>query len=328
MADSNAAIPIVSVLMPTHDYARYLPEAVASLRAQTFDDWECIVVDDGSEDETPELLARLAAEDARVRPVRQDQAGPAVARNRALREARGEFVQFLDADDVIPPTKLADHVAELNADAGVDIVYGPSLYFDDDDLDGAPRTAIHDLDAPEPDRVDGAGTDVVAVLLRENVLTIEAPLVRRTVFDELGGFDEQLRRITDWHFWLRCAIAGKRFKFVASEEPVARIRVHGASLSHDWLAMRLVEIEMRRKLSATLPAGGVRDTNEHILAEVRANTGIALGLRGDMLGGLRLLLPVAVPERRRSWLLWSIALLGVPVPAIRRRLNARRYGGL
>jgi glycosyltransferase involved in cell wall biosynthesis len=321
----KAALPVVTVVMPAFNSARHLRDSVGSLRAQTFEGWECVIVDDGSTDDTPSLLAELEREEPRIRVKRQQNAGPAIARNLAIESARGEFIQFLDADDVIPEWKLAVHVDHLRTNLDVDIVHGPSMYFDD----GAPdvlRNAIHDLDAPEPARVDGSGKPIVDLLLRHNTMTIEAPLTRRVVFDELGSFDRDLRRITDWEFWLRCAIAGKRFRYLPADEPVALIRVHNASLSHDETVMRLVEIEMRHKLTQQLPPGTTRDLNASLLAEVSANTGIALGLAGDLPRGLRLLIPAAISARDRSWLMWSVALLGSPLPPVHNRLMERRYG--
>ena len=93
----------VDVIVPCYNYARFLPEALESVLAQTHQDWECIVVDDGSTDDTYEVARRFGERDARIRAVRQDNAGPAAARNHALRLGSGEYVQLLDADD-----KLAD----------------------------------------------------------------------------------------------------------------------------------------------------------------------------------------------------------------------------
>ena len=317
--------PTVSVVMPVFNYARYLRDAVDSLYAQTYQHWECIIVDDGSTDDTPILLASLAIEEPRIRVMHQGNAGPAIARNTALTAVRGEFVQFLDADDLLAPDKLARHVGVMVGNPDIDLAYGPTAYFDDRQPDLL-RESFRASDRDGPPRVEGSGRRMTDALLKHNVLTIEAPLIRKSVFDELGGFDRHLRRITDWEFWLRCAIAGKRFAYIPSDEPVARIRVHGASLSHDELTMRLVEIDMRQMLSATLPDGDLRVQNEHLLTELKVNTGIAIGLDGDMLAGLRLIVPAALSERRRSWILWAIAILGVPVPPVRRSLRRRRYG--
>jgi len=104
--------PEVSVITPAYNAARFLDEAIRSVRAQTFPSWEMIVVDDDSNDETATIVERWAASDPRIRLVRQSpNQGAAAARNRALAEARGQFVAFLDSDDLWRPEKLEVQVA-------------------------------------------------------------------------------------------------------------------------------------------------------------------------------------------------------------------------
>lgn len=114
--------PKVSVIIPCYNQAAWLPKAVASLQAQTLGNWECIVVDDGSKDNTAEVVSNLALLEKRVRLVQQPNGGSAAARDRGLQEAKGEYVQFLDADDTIAPEKLEKQVAEMERDEA-DICY-------------------------------------------------------------------------------------------------------------------------------------------------------------------------------------------------------------
>jgi glycosyltransferase involved in cell wall biosynthesis len=104
-------VPLVSIITPTYNAARWLPETLATVRAQTLTDWEQILVDDGSTDDSWLILEAAAAEDARFRLLRQPhRAGPSAARNLALAAARGRFIAFLDADDLWLPEKLARSV--------------------------------------------------------------------------------------------------------------------------------------------------------------------------------------------------------------------------
>lgn len=119
-ARASADQPRVSVIVPTFNSVRTVGDAIASVRAQTLRSWELICVDDGSTDGTPDLLERAAAEDGRIRVLRQENAGPGVARNRALDQARGEFVYCLDADDLIDPGFL-EAAASALADAQADL---------------------------------------------------------------------------------------------------------------------------------------------------------------------------------------------------------------
>lgn len=112
----------VSIIVPCYNQARFLPKAVASLQAQTLEDWECIIVDDGSTDNTAEVVSNLALRDERVRLVQQLNGGSASARDTGLKTAKGLFIQFLDADDTIAPDKLERQVAQMEHD-GLDISY-------------------------------------------------------------------------------------------------------------------------------------------------------------------------------------------------------------
>src|SRR5688500_7922397 len=116
-------VPLVSVVVPTYNYARFIGETFDSLRAQTYADWECVVVDDGSTDDTVEVVARWRERDPRIRYLRQPNQRQAAAKNTGLKEARGRYIQFLDADDLVEPRKLERQVEFLEATPSADIVY-------------------------------------------------------------------------------------------------------------------------------------------------------------------------------------------------------------
>ena len=206
--------PLISVIMPAWNAARYLAEAVASVRAQTFADWELLIVDDASTDDTAALCRRLAAGDARIRVVRNEtNLGAAAARNRALALARGTWIAFLDSDDRWQPEKLARQLA-LAEKTGAALVYTAYAMFTDDG-----RRMVYDV----PARVDYAG------LLRENVIGCSTVLLRR---DALGD-----RRFTtefyheDYVLWLELLRSGCRA--VGCVEPLTDWRMTAASRSYD-----------------------------------------------------------------------------------------------
>lgn len=325
--------PVVSVIIPTQDYARYLPEALESVRTQTFGDWECIVVDDGSTDETPAVLSKSEAEDARIRSARQPRQGPSAARNRGLNLCQGRYVQFLDADDVLAAGKLERHVEALDQAPDIDIVYGPARYFDDDDPGRVLRDGLRDDDVGSLRPVSGNTSDVLERLLDANIMTIVSPLVRRSVFDHVGTFDERLDRLEDWDLWLRCAVAGQRFLFIPSVDPVALIRVHAGSLSAVPAPMLFADYARMRARWALALGPAPRARNQRLLIrdvgarEARAasaEVAIEIGLAGEPRRGLRLLLPLAISERRRWWVIWSLALLMMQLPGGRRLIEELR----
>jgi glycosyltransferase involved in cell wall biosynthesis len=122
-------IPLVSVVIPCFNYGRFLPEAVDSVLSQGVTDLEVIIVDDGSTDETPEVVARLT--DPRIRAYRFQNGGNSAARNHGIELARGEFLAFLDADDRWLPGKLERQLALLEAEPGVGMVFTDFRRFDD-----------------------------------------------------------------------------------------------------------------------------------------------------------------------------------------------------
>jgi glycosyltransferase involved in cell wall biosynthesis len=172
--------PPVSVVIPVRDGARYLREAVDSVRAQTVGEVELIVVDDGSEDATPELLRAL---DPPVRHVRQERLGVAAAVNRGVELARGELLAFLDADDLWTPRKTELQLAALAADAGLDMVFGHVRQFHSPELSSEERAAI----ACSADPLPGLSKGTM--------------LIRRESLERVGRFATEWRLgdFVDWH---------------------------------------------------------------------------------------------------------------------------------
>lgn len=292
--------PIVSVIIPAHNYARYLVEAIDSVREQSLEDWECIVVDDGSTDVTPDVLARVTTGDPRIRMYRQERAGPSAARNLGLRHARGRYIQFLDADDRLHPQKLANHVAALDEDPSFDIVYGPTQYV----TEGTPGSVrpMHDPAISPLHRLTGAPDKDLLLLLAANRLAIEAPLVPASLIAAVGSFDPRLSRMEDWELWLRCALAGVRFRYAPSLEPMATVRVHAASTSQREGPMIWAEIEIRRRLRMLLgQRRAAQALNSSRLHERCVELAIKLVLRGSPREGLRAMRLLTEDSRMPRW---------------------------
>jgi glycosyltransferase involved in cell wall biosynthesis len=225
--------PAVSVVIPCFDQARYLPEAVDSVVAQTFGDWEIVIVDDGSPDDTVAEAERLIAThaDRRIRLVRQANAGPAAARNAGIAASTGRYVLPLDADDQLYPTMLARTVAALERDPGIALAYSDFEHF------GAAERRITvgawDLDA----------------LAYSNQLGISS-LYRREVWDAVGGYNPAMRDgYEDWDFWI--SVAERGFRAVRIPEPLFRYRVKPES--RDVQADRWRR-RLRRQISRNHPA--------------------------------------------------------------------------
>jgi glycosyltransferase involved in cell wall biosynthesis len=186
--------------------------------AQTFADLEILVVDDGSTDETPALVAKIADTDPRVRLLQQKNGGISSARNLALAQARGAFIALLDGDDLWYPTYLEEQITIMNARPEVSIVTGNAR------LLGGQRDGL--LAHPSPDH--RPVPDLATILADEGAVFIMS-IFRRAVHERIGGFDESLGTNEDYDYWIRAAAAG--FIFARNDRPLGRYRRRNDSLS-------------------------------------------------------------------------------------------------
>ncbi|MEM4406501.1 MAG: glycosyltransferase [Candidatus Methanomethylicaceae archaeon] len=201
---NNFALPLVSIIIPTYNCRKWVSEAVDSALSQTYPRCEIIVVDDGSNDGTDLLLQERYGD--KIRYYFQDNKGRSAARNRGLKEAKGEYIQFLDADDLIMPEKIARQVEFLEANRDVDVVYGDVLLFLEDDKE--------DVWPHEKRIYYASGRGLLKKMLHEPFLQTVHALYRRKCIEAIGGFDESLKRVEDWEFHLRLARLGVNFHYL------------------------------------------------------------------------------------------------------------------
>ena len=208
---------VISVITPTYNRARFLPAAVASVLSQTFGDFELIIVDDGSEDNTPDVLKPFLA-DRRVRYVYQENQGQSHARNLALKQATGDFIAFLDSDDVWARDKLEKQLAVFRANSEVDIVHGDEATINE-------QGSVVSLQNMR--RYSGR---ITRYQLADNSVSITTALVRRRCFDEMGGFDTSVGVADDYELWLRFSA---RYCYQYEPGIVASYRVMADQISSD-----------------------------------------------------------------------------------------------
>ncbi len=243
--------PIVTVIVPCYNQGRYLSEALRTLQSQSLQEWECVVVDDGSTDDSAEIMNRLAADETRMRLVRQENAGPSAARNRGIKEARGRYVQFLDADDLLEPEKLRVHVGELEHNPTDSIVYGDVRYFTDE----RPKDFFYGVwgeREPWVGRPAVPGEPMLEAVLARNIMATCCPVFRRSALERVGPFDEEIRGCEDWEYWIRCVLRGEQFRYVDPPQTMALVRSHSQSTSRDVGRMLEGEIRFRLKLGKLL----------------------------------------------------------------------------
>lgn len=217
--------PPVSVVIPAFNYAHYLPQAIASVRAQTHTALELLIVDDGSTDDTRGVVAAIA--DSRLRYIWQENAGLSAARNTGLREARHDFTAFLDADDLWEPEFLAtamQRFAELPADFAT-VATGTAR------MDAASQP----LTVPAYTILRSGELTARDFCLRNRPLSSSIVLKTR-VCAESGGFDTALRSSEDRDMWIRLTARGHRFFYI--DEPLARIRRHPQNMSKNAPRMK------------------------------------------------------------------------------------------
>jgi glycosyltransferase involved in cell wall biosynthesis len=201
---------LVSAVVPVHNGERYLGEALDSLRRQDHAALEIIVVDDGSTDGSPAIARRAGPG---VRLVSQPQRGAPAARNRGLLEARGEYIGFLDCDDLWTESKLAVQLGILRRHPEIAVVLGHTRRM---------------WSAPRPD--GAAGETHLTEPVR--ALHLGAALMRRSAFDVVGGFDEAISHSDDWDWFMR--VRELEVVLVVHDEVTLLYRRHGGNMTNEW----------------------------------------------------------------------------------------------
>lgn len=203
----------ISVIIPTYNYARYLRDAIDSVLAQTVAPLEIIVVDDGSTDDTPQVLTAYGAT---IRAIHQSNLGVAAARNTGLAAARGEYIAFLDSDDLWLPRKLELQMARLESDPSLGLVHCGAETFDGE--------ATLDV-------MEGMEGWVGEAILRLDRMVIPVPgsglLLPKRIIGEVGDFDVRLPPSDDWDLCYRVAA---RYPIGFVPEVLVRYRLHGSGI--------------------------------------------------------------------------------------------------
>jgi glycosyltransferase involved in cell wall biosynthesis len=292
--------PLASIILPTFERLQYLRLTVDCVHRQTCSDWELIVSDDGSGADTREYLRTLAS-DARVKLVWLPHSGiPAVVRNAALRVATGQYVAFLDSDDLWAPQKLARQLDVLQARPACRWSY---TGFSQIDGDGRPL-----VNAPHGTWLPYEGS-IFERLVVGPLLPIRTPavLAERGLIEQAGGFDESIRSGEDYDLWLRLAL---RSEAAVVDEALVQVRRHEHNHSHDWESafvgrdyslaklQRAVDPERRSLLRSERTRNALR----------LAATHASLGNHARMVRALWQSLPYSWVDPR-----WWYGLLKIPV---------------
>ena len=299
--------PRVSVLVPAYGVAHLVGEALRSLQAQSVPAWEAIVVDDGARDDVEGALTPFAG-DKRIRLLKTDNGGLAVARNRAAAVARAPFLALLDGDDAYEAGYIEAMLAGFAADPALAFQSCDARFFGLADRAGQLFSAYHDQSGPV----------TLARVLARDVNIFVGCTIRRAAFEGVGGFDPALRSCEDLDLWIRLLSAGHRAAIVP--RPLVRYRRRPGSLSGDTRTMAASARTVYGKAMTALAGRPELAVAKRVMARLDSeqawDEGEAMILAGDVRQGLALMNGI----ERRS-LRWRLAMPVMRlVPALARPL--------
>ena len=236
--------PKVSVLMPSYNYARFLPISINSVLSQSYSNLELIITDDCSTDESREIVEHWRKLDDRVVPVLHHvNQGLARARNSGLTVCSGEFVALCDADDVWNPGKLEAQMSCFERQPQLGVVHSDSSI-----IDGAGNLTGQRFSTLLHCKGQKTSGDLFEMLCERNFLCVPTVILRREAIDYAGGFEENLRSLEDWVCWAKVS---RKYLFHYIPEPLVQYRIHGAGLSSNPKGMAQNRVKAFRFLLDT-----------------------------------------------------------------------------
>lgn len=241
---------LVSIIIPSYNYGHLICETLQSVVKQTYPNWECIIVDDGSNDETATVVANFLKNHPQYNFtfIESKNRGTSAAKNIGIKHAKGQYIQFLDADDLLSHDKLSIQVAIAN-EVNAGLVFSKTLFFVGDVSNGKyiDRYPEGFLAAESL-----KGFELFKRLVINNVLTISSPLIKKDLVVNAGMFNEQLRNNEDWQLWFKVAQIDPNFIFDYQKESFVLVRVHPNSAMNNHKNMFLGEVTVRKFIDQSL----------------------------------------------------------------------------
>jgi glycosyltransferase involved in cell wall biosynthesis len=294
--------PLISVIVPAFNAEPFLAETLASVQRQTYREFEVIVVDDGSTDRTSEIARGFVEKDARFILLRQKNAGTATACNVALKQARGEWIASLGADDVWLPEKLAAQLDLLKQEPRANLLFTDYFLWD----------GQNDFGRRYSDQNKFPDGDVGRHLIFFNLFGASTVIIKQETLDVVGPFDvDPLLVAEDWDLWLRIAERGLCAKGV--RQPMARYRIWPGQISHNKIRMCEANVRVLEKALARPQRTAWRRAYQHSLQIARGNLELArirplIETRPKAVPAAALRAWLCCPTRFK-WLLWYFATL-------------------
>ncbi|MFA5038111.1 MAG: glycosyltransferase [Candidatus Omnitrophota bacterium] len=251
----------VSVIIPTYNCAKFLPDALDSVLKQTFQDFEIIVVDDGSTDNTRGLIkSYMDKHPGKINYVYQENMGLACARNTAIRHSKGEYIAILDADDMFMPNRLEEEIQAFERNPGIGVVHANISWLSEEG--GV-------LSTPKRNKKVLSGNIFNAIFLRDAHVSISTILVKKECFDKAGLFDENLTRLgcEDRDMWLRIS---QHYPFLYIDNVLGLYRLRQGSMSKDQAKMLKARYYVINKFC---PAGSLSLLRRKALSRIHKDQG-------------------------------------------------------
>ena len=225
------SFPKVSIITPTYNCADYIKDAIRSVFDQTYQNYELIVIDDGSTDNTGEVIKPYLCND-KLRYIRQENLGQAAARNRGLKKATGEYIAFLDADDIWEKSKLEKQLSVVKK-SQADVCYTAAKIVDDETGEIVPYIRLSWLNRLRKG-------DILPYLIFSNFIPFSSIIVKHKCFEKLGTMDESINMGDDWDLLLRLSVF---FKFDFVNEQLLVYRLHRPGSISSNIKRRIAEQE-------------------------------------------------------------------------------------
>ncbi len=230
-------MPLISVIVPTYNYAHFIGDCLESIFSQTYKDFEVIVVDDGSTDGTAEILQEYKE---KIRYIYQENRGLPSARNTGIQSSHGKFLAFLDSDDLWLPYKLEEQIRILGDDADMGIIFSDASAFNE-------RGVIRESILKEEKICTGFCFER---LFMGNYLVMPTVMIRKNCLEKSGIFDESLTAVEDYDLWLRISLF---YKIGFVDKVLAMYRVHPSNMSRDFCRLLDNEIRVIKKIINAYP---------------------------------------------------------------------------
>jgi teichuronic acid biosynthesis glycosyltransferase TuaG len=231
--DILKANPLVSIVMSAYNAEKYIGATIDTVLIQTYENWEFIIVNDGSIDHTQEILEAYALKDSRIKVINQVNQGQAAGRNNGFKVAKAFWIAYLDSDDLWHPTKLEKQVQVAAENPNCDVIFTEGWNFYNDDLNQRRR---YSTQAGHYDNVQ-----FYRAQLDKNIITVCSILVKRTLIELIGGWNEDavIQGCEDFDYWFRMARSGANF--ICLPEQLFYYRIHTSNFSKKRAKMIMAE---------------------------------------------------------------------------------------